>query len=142
MNQVLVFFHLLGLVVALGPGLANGPIMMRARSASPESAAALRSLPPILSRISAVGLALLIITGPILLATKYAGHAPSATAFGIKMAFVVAIVLVFGWMQVTMMQIRKTGNVALARRVGLLGPLLGLLGLGTMIFAVAAFAAG
>src|SRR5205085_1816990 len=114
MNQVLLFFHLLGLVVALGPGLANGAIMMTARSASPEAAATLRSLPPLLARISGVGLGLLIITGPILLFTKYAGHPPAPTPFGIKMVFVIAIVLVFGWMQVTMMQMRKTGNMALA----------------------------
>lgn len=139
MNEVLLFLHLLGLVVAMGPGLANGVIVTRAAKASPEAAQALRALPPILSRISAVGLLILIVTGPILLFTKFAGRAPSPVSFGIKMGLVLAIIGLFGWMQVTMAQIRKTGNMGLAGRMQLLGPAMTILAVLTMIFAVTAF---
>ncbi|MFO1183562.1 MAG: hypothetical protein U1E56_02090 [Bauldia sp.] len=139
MNDVLLFFHLIGLVVAMGPGFANGIIVTRAASATPEAAQALRALPPILSRVSAVGLALLIVTGPILLFTKYNWHAPEPVSFGIKMGLVLAIIGLFGWMQVIIAQVRKTGNAALAGRLQLLGPLMSILAVLTVIFAVAAF---
>ena len=100
MNDVLLFFHLIGLVVAMGPGFANGIIVTRAASATPEAAQALRALPPILSRVSAVGLALLIVTGPILLFTKYNWHAPEPVSFGIKMGLVLAIIGLFGMLNV------------------------------------------
>ena len=139
MNQTLLFLHLLGLVMGLGAGMANAVIMGQAGKSDAATAKTLRTLPPIFARLSAIGLALLLVTGPILIFTKYSGHAPDPASFGIKMGLVLAVVAAFGWMQVMMAQLRRTGDPAIAGRMALVGPVLSLLTLATMLVAVFAF---
>ena len=48
MTEFWIFLHLLGLVMAVGPGLSNLVITRTAAASAPSEAAVLRRLPPIL----------------------------------------------------------------------------------------------
>ncbi len=139
MNQFWLFLHFIGLIVAAGPGLASMVIMRTAATATPEGAAALRKVPPILVNISTAGLVLLWITGPIMVWSVYGGFGNLPWAFWVKIVFVLALTAVVIAMQVTLAQIRRTGNMALAARMPKLGPLAGLSALLVVLFAVIAF---
>ena len=139
LNHILLFLHLVGLVIGAGPGIASAVIMHTAATATPDGAAALRKVPPILVNVSTAGIVLLWITGPIMVWSVYGGPGSLPWAFWVKIVFVLALTVVVIAMQVTLAQIRKTGNMALAARMPKLGPLAGLSALVVVFFAVVAF---
>jgi hypothetical protein len=138
MNQFLLFLHFFGLMLGAGPGIAQGLIARRAEMAQPEEAKTLRSLGPMLANVSAVGIVILWITGPIMVGTVYGGFANLPGAFWIKFAFVVLLTLIVIYMQVTFAQMRR-GNLEVAARLGWLGPAAGVVTLLAVLFAVIAF---
>jgi hypothetical protein len=75
MNQGLLFLHFFGLVLGAGPGAAQGLIMRRAVALPADQAMTLRSIGPMLAGASAVGIAILWITGLIMVWTKWSGPA-------------------------------------------------------------------
>lgn len=138
MNQFLLFLHFFGLLLGAGPGTAQGIIARRADTASPEEAKTLRSLGPMLANVSAVGIVILWITGPIMAWTVYGGFANLPGAFWIKFIFVVLLTLIAIYTQVTFAEIRR-GNMAAAQRLRWLGPSAGISALLAVLFAVIAF---
>ncbi len=139
LNHILLFLHLVGLVMGAGPGIANMVIMRTAATAAPDGAAALRRVPPILVNVSTAGVVVLWITGLIMVWTAYGGPGNLLWAFWVKIVFVIILTAVVIAMQMTLAQIRKTGNMALAARMPKLGPMAGLSALLAVFFAVVAF---
>jgi hypothetical protein len=138
MNDALLFLHFVGLILAMGPGTAQSIIMRRAAAATPEAAMTLRGLAPTLSAVSAAGLAVLWVTGLIMVWSVYGGPASLPWAFWVKIAAVVLITLVVIYIQMTFAEVRR-GNAAAAGRLAQLGPAAGILGLVAVLFAVIAF---
>lgn len=139
LNDILLFLHFVGLVMGAGPGLANMVIGRQAAAASPDGAAALRRLPPILAKVSVTGLVVLWVSGLIMVWSRWGGPGNLPTAFWVKMIFVVVLTVVVGLVHKTLADIKRTGNPALAARLPRLGPLAGLSTLLAVLFAVFAF---
>lgn len=138
MNTLLLFLHFLGLVLAWGPGIATGAAMRVAMSAPPEQAAGIRGLVPLFYRITGVGLALLWITGPIMVWSVYGGPAALPQAFWIKILFVILLTGLYGVTQMRLREVRK-GNAAAAAQLPMLGIAAGVSALLAVLFAVIAF---
>lgn len=138
-NDILLFLHFIGMIMGTAPGIANMVISRHAATATPEGATALRALPPILAKISAVGLLILWVTGVLMVFTAWRGLDALPIFFWVKMVFVVVLTIVSIMVHITIREIRTTGNVALARRLQKLGPFAGLTALFAILFAVLAF---
>ncbi|MCB1500844.1 MAG: hypothetical protein KDK07_13815 [Bauldia sp.] len=139
MNAFLLFLHFFGLMLGAAGGLANGILMRRAATMSPEEAKTIRGLGPMLANVSAIGLALLWVTGVILVWSKYGGLGNLPSLFWVKFVFVVLLTLASGGIHMTYAQIRRTKNPALASRLAMLGPVAGISSTLAVLFAAFAF---
>jgi hypothetical protein len=93
LNEVLLMFHFVGLVLGLSVPVANIALrLVMAKSAPPERAILAR-FPPVMSRFGKVGLTLLWLTGPILLKAKWGGFALMPWQFHAKLTAVVLLTL-------------------------------------------------
>jgi hypothetical protein len=143
MNTILLILHLLGLGAGFAVSIGNNLVMMLAAKAPPPEAAGLRRFPPIMARIGDVGLALLWITGLILLWTKYGGIAgvaalPNPEAFWAKIICVVLLTALVGMIHMTVAKIQR-GDMSVAARMPIFGRIGAVLLLLIVIFAVMAF---
>ncbi|WP_421722894.1 hypothetical protein [Bauldia sp.] len=139
LNDILLFAHFVGMIMGTAPGIANMVISRQAVSASPDGAAALRTIPPILAGVSGIGLLVLWVTGAILIFTAWQGVENLPVLFWVKLAFVVILTIIAIMVHVTIREIRATGNVALSGRLRKLGPFAGVFALFAILFAVLAF---
>lgn len=138
MHDVLLILHLLGLLMGAAGGISSGLIMRRALKAPPEQAMTLRSLGPMLARLSMIGLVLMLATGFSLVFVTYGGFSDLPTTFWIKMVFVTTLTLAAIATELAYAQV-KGGNVKAAARLPVLGPIAGLSSLLAVIFAVLTF---
>ena len=138
MNQVILFLHLVGLMLGAAGGFASAVIMRRALAMPADEAKVVRSLGPILAKVSLAGLVLMWATGLILVWSKYEGLASLPQMFWVKAVFILSLTVVTGIIHMTYGEIRK-GNVALAARLPKLGPMAGVSALLAVLFAVLAF---
>jgi hypothetical protein len=139
MDDFVLFLHFFGLTLVAAGGTAGGLLMQRAASLPPDQAATIRSMAPMLANVAAIGLALLWVTGLILIWSKWDGIENLPTAFWIKFAFVVALTVFTVIIHVTYAQIRKTRNPALGSRLSKIGPASGISMLAALLFAAYAF---
>jgi hypothetical protein len=139
MNAFILFLHFFGLMLGAAGGLSSGILMRRALTMPPEQAQTVRSLGPLLANVSAIGLVLLWVTGLILVWSKWNGLGSLPTLFWVKFVFVVTLTLAAGAVHMTYAEIRRTGNVALGKRLAMLGPAAGLSSLLAVLFAAFAF---
>jgi hypothetical protein len=139
MTRLLLILHFTGLVMGFSATFANMVTMRLIASATPQEAAVLRRVPPQMMRISSWGVALLFVTGPILVYTKYDGAWGTLPwAFWLKMLAVAALIVVFGFLHVNMARARK-GDAVAGARIQLIGPLASASAALALIFAVIAF---
>lgn len=138
MNEALLFLHFFGLILGSGPGAAMNVIVRRAATAPPEQAQALRALGPVLANVSAIGIAILWITGLLLVWTKWDGFGNLPSYFWIKLLFVVLVTIFAGLTHMTYGQVRR-GDTAAAARLAIFGPATGVSALLAVLFAVIAF---
>ena len=73
MNDIVLFVHFVGLMLGAAGGLASGIIMRRALSMPVDEAKVVRGLGPLLAKVSATGVAVLWVTGFILVWSKWDG---------------------------------------------------------------------
>ena len=139
MNDFILFLHFIGLAITSAGGIATGTIMRRAATLPPEQAAPLRSLGPTLVSMTATGVAVLWITGLILVWSKWSGFENLPPLFWVKLVFVVIVTLLTGAIHATYAKIRRTGDPSLARRLPVIGPINGLAALLAVLFAAYAF---
>jgi hypothetical protein len=133
MHGLLLFLHLFGLMVAATGGFASGFVMMQAQKRPADQAQVLRSLGPLLANFTGAGLAILWITGPLMMWLVYDWTVPPL--FWVKFAFVVVLTVLVGMTHMTYAQIRRTGNPALAQRLMIIGPASGIVTLLVVLFA-------
>jgi uncharacterized membrane protein len=141
MNNLLLILHFVGLGAGFAVSIGNNLVMMLAAKAPPQEAAGLRRFPPIMARIGDVGLALLWITGVILLWTKYGGIDGIAALpwpFWAKIICVILITALVGLIHMTVARIQR-GDMSVAARMPIFGRVGAVLLLLIVIFAVMAF---
>ena len=138
MNQVVLFLHFVGLMMGAAGGFGSAVIMRRALALPADEAKVVRGLGPILANVATVGLALLWVTGFILVWSKWDGFGNLPKLFWVKAVFIVSLTVVHGLVLMTYAEIRK-GNVALAARLPKLGPMGGISALLAVLFAALAF---
>ena len=138
MNQFILFLHFVGLMMGAAGGFGSAVIMRRALALPADEAKVVRGLGPILANVATVGLALLWVTGLILVWSKWDGFGSLPKLFWVKAVFILSLTVVQGLVLMTYAEIRK-GNVALAARLPKLGPMGGISALLAVLFAALAF---
>lgn len=139
MNNILLIVHFIGFVMGFAGGIGSAVVMRFAAVSSAEGVAALKRLPPVFAQISAYGLALLWISGLILIWSVYGGPQNLPGLFWLKIAFVLILTALTGLQHATYGAIRRTGNGALAGRLKVIGPASGVSALIALIIAVFVF---
>ena len=138
MNEALLFLHFVGLMLGAAGGFASAIIMRRALVLPADEAKVLRGLGPILSKVSATGVAVLWVTGLVLVWSKWGGIESLPQMFWVKAIFIVSLTVMTGLIHLTYAEIRK-GNPAAAARLPKFGPMAGVSALLAVLFAVLTF---
>ena len=138
MNDFILFLHFVGLMLGAAGGLSSSIIMRRALTMGPEQAQTIRSLGPLLANVAHIGVAVLWITGLILVWSKWNGPGSLPTLFWVKFVFVLTLTAASIFIHMTYAEIRK-GNVAVASRLPKIGPVAGISALLAVLFATFAF---
>lgn len=138
MTDVLLALHLIGLMMGAGGGFGSMITMREAGKRPPDQAGVLKTLGPAMAQFSALGLGLMWLTGLALVFAKFGGFGGLPVLFWGKMVFVTALTVFAIGVHLTYGQM-KTGNLAAATRLPVLGPLSGASSLIAVVFAVLAF---
>ncbi len=137
----ILFLHFFGLMLGAAGGFAGGLVMMKAQSAPADQAQALRSLGWPLAMMSGTGLVVLWITG-IIMVIMAGGPGVMPVLFWWKLLFVVIATVLNGLIHRTFAQMRRTGDMSLARRLMMFGPASSVSVLLAVLLAVYAFYQG
>jgi hypothetical protein len=135
---ILLILHLLGLVAGFGGGIGLSQVAPRLANASETERPLLLTLERSFNRISLVGLALLLITGPLMLWQRFGGGAGLPFWFTLKMGAVGVAVVAMVVNQIAKRQFRAGSSGALKLML-ITGPLTGISVLLAVIFAVLTF---
>jgi uncharacterized membrane protein len=138
MNEALLFLHFVGLMLGAAGGFASAIVMRRALALPADEAKVLRSVGPILAKMSAAGVAVLWVTGLILVWSKWDGFGSLPQMFWVKAVFILSLTAIAILIQMTYAEIRK-GSVAVAARLPRFGPMAGVSALLAVLFAVLTF---
>lgn len=138
MLAFLLFLHFVGLMLGAAGGMASGILMRRAAGMPPEQAQVVRGQGPLLANVAAAGVALLWITGLIMVFSYWSVDALN-WAFWVKQVFVVILTLSTMAIHLTYAEMRRTGNMALGQRLAKLGPVSGASAVLAVLFASIAF---
>lgn len=138
MNDFILFLHFFGLMLGAAGGLGSGVIMRRALAMPADEAKVVRGLGPLLSNVAHTGVALLWVTGLILVWSKWDGFGSLPQLFWVKAIFILSLTAVAIFVHMTYAEIRK-GNVAVASRLPKLGPMGGVSAILAVLFAVYTF---
>ena len=139
LNQFLLSIHLLAVAYALGIGLSNFLNMSVARGQTGDIAKGLAMHRMAMVRYTDIALAVILVTGPLML-WNAGGVFATQPWFHVKMLAVVVLVVAYGTMRYTIGQMMRTGNMALAARIGILSPILSVAAIVAVVCAVLAFA--
>jgi len=137
--KTLLLLHMFGLTIGAGTGFYIAAVARHAER-NLEQAEARTLLPGVngaISKLGTLGLALLLVSGIGLAAML--GPAALNTAFQVKMALVLAIVVFVGTMHALAARSRRAGDpnaVKLMKKIGPIGPVLAV---ATLVAAVTAF---
>lgn len=141
-HDILLFIHLVALAVGLGLGTGNIFLARwAAQSEKVEEATLLRSLPPRLSQISTVGLAVLVVSGLLLLFSVggVANYSFGQFWFYIKLLGAAGMVVVVYFVYQAQRAIREGKTPQFGEYLPMAGPVIGGLGLLTTLVSIFAF---
>ena len=138
LDNTLLILHFLGLAMGLSTGFANMVMAGLIAKAAPAEKAVLGRFAPAMSKIGAIGLALLWITGIAIVQTRFGTFAVLPRPFLIKLAAVVLLTLSVIYIHILMPKAQK-GDAAAAARIQTIGRLTGPLALIAIIYAVITF---
>jgi protoporphyrinogen IX oxidase len=93
LNSLLLWVHFIGIGMGMGGGIALSQVGPRLIAAPADQRQLLWLLEAFFSRIGAAGLAILIVTGPLLLWLKFGGPSGLSGWFGAKMVAVIVAVI-------------------------------------------------
>jgi|SRR3569623_1960208 putative membrane protein len=113
-NEILLWLHFLGLAMGGGALLGATAIARLAPSATPEQRGAYMKLGGIMGMTGRGGLAVLIITGPLMLWLKWGGAVPNGTWFMVKMVMVLLVIVGVVMMGIAMKRVRAGNMSAMA----------------------------
>jgi hypothetical protein len=136
MNAIMLMLHFFGLAAGFATGIGNA-VVMQLSASSPADAPVLGKVPLVLARIGQVGLAVLWITG-IILVWIHGGPGAMPPMFWVKLALVVVFTVIVILMDMTGRRI-AAGDKAAAARMPLYGRAGGAVAVLIVIFAVLAF---
>ena len=136
--NVLIWLHIVGFAMGAAGGMGMGQVGRRLASAGPDDRATWWPLAKAFAGISGAGLALLLVTGPVVIWLKYQGPDGLNAWFWAKMALVAALVVCFGLDKMGMGRLKR-GDEGGAKLMGLAGPLTGLAAFSAAFAAVFAF---
>lgn len=138
MTDILLALHLIGLMMGAGGGFGSMITMRVAATRPPEQMPAFKSLGPVMARFSFIGLIVMWATGLALVFIKYGGFTALPQLFWLKFLFVTTLTIAAIAVEFTYGQI-KSGNIAAAARLPVLGPISGMSSLLAVIVAVFVF---
>lgn len=122
LNNILLWIHLLALVGGGAGSVAMPIIAAQMASASPEARPVLGAVQRRIVTVGRGAVVVLLITGPLLFWLKWNFTAPSMTWFGIKMLFVLLILvgLIIGGINMKKAAAGDKGAQAMMMRMGML----------------------
>jgi uncharacterized membrane protein len=138
LDSTLMVFHFLGLALGLSTGFANMVMAGLIAKAAPNEQAVLARFPPAMAKVGAIGLALLWASGLAIVRTRYGGFSILPRPFIVKIAAVVLLTIIVGYIHVLMPRAQR-GDAAAAARIRMLGMMTGPLAIIAIIFAVITF---
>lgn len=138
LDNTLVIVHFLGLAMGLSTGFANMAMAGVMAKAAPAEKPVLARFPPVMSRIGAVGLALLWGSGIAIVMTRYGSFEILPRPFIYKLTAVVLLTIGVGYIHVLMPKAQR-GDAAAMARIQTIGKLTAPLAIIAIIFAVITF---
>jgi uncharacterized membrane protein len=139
MILLLKILHVLAFTAGIGGSLANLVVIRAASTSSAEAAKALRGVIPRIGMLSVHSLALLWITGPLLLWLSYDWGKGLGPFFHAKMAGVVLLTLIVIASRITIRKLKAGKPAPLAPHLPKLALAASLTGLATIALAVLTF---
>ena len=140
LHQLLLSIHLLAVAYGLGIGMSNFLNMRIAHGQTGDIAKGLAMHRLGMVRYTDIAIATILVSG-VLLVLSAGGVFAAAPWFTIKMLAVAVLVVSYGAMRYTLAQMLRTGNMALAARIGQLSPVMSGAAAIAVVLAVMAFAA-
>ncbi len=140
LNQFLLIIHILAVAYAMGIGMSNFLNMRVAKTQTGDIAKGLALHRISMLRYTDIAIAAILVSG-LLMVWAAGGVSAAPPWFHVKMAAVIVLVLAYGAMRMTVGQMMRTGNMALASRIAILSPVLSLAAVASVTCAVLAFAA-
>jgi hypothetical protein len=130
--------HLIGLALGGAAGFGNAVVGQRLRAAGPDVREHLFGVAHGLSTLGMVGMALLIVTGPLLIWLQFGGVEALSWVFWLKMVLLVA--LIAGIVVMGRLEARaEGGDLSALKRMPIFGAVTILLLIGIVLCAVVAF---
>ena len=96
LTNLLLWLHFIGIGLAVGGGVALSQVGPRLVAAPPEARGDLWAFETFFGRLGAAGIAILLITGPLMLWLKFGGPGGLGRWFWVKMALVAIAVVAVG----------------------------------------------
>lgn len=137
LHQLLLTLHILSFAYAMGIGLGNMINFRVARGQAGDIAKGLALHRASMHRYTDIAIATLLVTGGLML-WQAGGPYGAGQWFHIKMLAVVVLVLTYGAIRMTAGQIKR-GNMAVAKRMAYLMPIVSCAALAAVVCAVLAF---
>jgi hypothetical protein len=135
---LLLILHFVGLIAALGGGIGLSQVGRKLASPSEAELPLLLTLQRSFNAFMLVGFALLLITGPLMLFSRFGGGAGLPFWFSLKMTAVALAVIAAATSQVAKRRFRA-GRTGALKWMLVTGPMTGILMLFAVIFAVLTF---
>lgn len=136
---ILIFLHLMGLVIGMGSGIALSVLGPLHGTATEDQRSLMFNIGARFARNGHVGLALLWITGPLILWLRYGGIGGLSSWFWVKIALVIALSASIGMGSAAYRKF-SAGDTGASARVALTGKINGIVGILVVLTAVLAFA--
>lgn len=137
-NQLLLILHFLGLGMGLSVSFSNIVMAGIIAKAAPAEQPVLSRFPPAMVRVGDIGLTLLWGTGLTMVFTKYGGFGVMPWQFHVKLAAVVVLSGVIGYIH-SLMKKARNGDKAAAARIPGIGRIAFLAAVTAVVFAVLSF---
>ncbi len=137
-TQLVVILHFLGLAMGFATGIANSIMLGLIAKAAPPEKSVLARFPPVMSRVGETGIALLWLTGLILVYMKWGGFASFPWTFYVKVTAVVILTIVVLRVH-TLGRRVAAGDTAAAASIPVFGKIAMVMALTAVVFAVLTF---
>lgn len=138
LNTILLILHFLGLTLGFSASFANMTMAGLIKRSQPAERGILARFPPLMGKVGRIGLALLWVTGVIMVFTRWNGFGSLPWQFHVKLTAVVLLTVAVEYIR-RLEQQASRGDAAAAARVQQVGKLSGLFAMTALIFAVLTF---